>query len=137
MTGAMAAERVWNPSQLDDEAPLCRSSGESIGETLLMYSLVSEDGVLGDFANGKGLTDFRTWVEARDDIPAIHRFLDDGFLDQVDLPTLRTDLALVRTDDPWVQACLDALRDASKKAQDILILWNGESDEEGGDEETD
>ena len=95
-----------------------------------MYFLVSEEGPLADFANGKGLGDFRTWVETQKNIPAIQRFLDDGMLDQVDLNDLRTELAFVRSNDPWVKECLDTLRDASKKAQEILILSNGETDDD-------
>jgi hypothetical protein len=95
-----------------------------------MYFLVSEDGPLEDFANGKGLQDFRTWMEAQKGIPTIKILLDEGVVDHADLPALRTELAFVQSNDPWIQECLDTLRRTSKKAQDILILSNGETDDD-------
>jgi hypothetical protein len=95
----------------------------------MMYSLAYEDGSLGDFANGQGLRDFRAWVEGQD-APILRLFLEEGVLDLSDIPKLRTELAFLRSDDPWVNEALEMLREGAKKAQEILILSDGESDEE-------
>jgi len=93
----------------------------------MMYFLASQSGELGDFANGLGLQTFTTWADTQR-APTLVQFLNDGWTDHLD--KLRTELAFVRTTDSGVQESLDALRSAAKRATDILILSNGESDNE-------
>lgn len=99
----------------------------------MVYLLASEEGALGDFANGLGLNNFREWLKTQN-APVTQDFLDQGWTDN--LGKLRTELAFVRTTDSGVQDSLDALRSAAKRAKDVLILSNGETDNEDDGEWT-
>jgi len=92
----------------------------------MVYFLASEDGPLGDFANTLGLENFRKWARSQN-APYIVRFLNDGWTDY--LKEIRRELAFVRTSNKDIQDSLDVLRSASRKAKDILILSNGETDD--------
>jgi len=49
-----------------------------------------EDGLLDQFASGRGLTDLRKAVEATDDFPALQEFIREGISEHV--PELQAEL---------------------------------------------
>jgi hypothetical protein len=92
-----------------------------------MYYLASEDGYLGDFANGKGLLDFRKWANTLN-APTLRHFLDEAVLDKEDIRTLDAELEPLKAPNPDVKESLNALRENAKRAQEILILSTGETE---------
>jgi len=89
------------------------------------YSLADTTGVLEEFASIGGMRDFSSW--ALNQTPTIRRFVSIGVTE--DLDNLRAELASVQPT-ALVREQYEVLVEALKKAEDILIITDGMSDEE-------
>jgi hypothetical protein len=85
------------------------------------YLLADTTGVLEEFASIGGMRDFSSW--ALNQTPTIRRFVSIGVTE--DLDNLRTELASVEP-----TALVREQYEALKKAEDILIITDGMSDED-------
>lgn len=95
----------------------------------MTYYVADENGFLGDFASGGGLQHLRDAIHPHKELYSVNRFLRKGF--SVDTTQLAEQAAKTKTGDSEIDGMLASLAEYAAKAQGVLILSDGTTDQEG------